>query len=74
MKALRVANEKLVENFMNKRIFPRYGVPKEIVTNQGIQFTFKMIEELMRTNKIRHMQPTPIILMKMDKWRSLIEN
>ena len=50
VKSLKIANEKAVENFLIQRIFSRYGVAREIVTDQGTQFTSRMIGELMRTN------------------------
>eukprot|EP00253_Pinus_taeda_P032007 PITA_32007 len=40
-------------------IFTRFGVPREIVTDQGIQFTSKIMERLMEEYKIKHRKSTP---------------
>ena len=40
-------DEKVVE-FLYEDIFTRYGVPKELVTDQGAQFTSNLISELMK--------------------------
>ena len=42
-KALPRATEQAVEDFLYEDIFTRFGVPREIVTNQGTQFTSKLI-------------------------------
>ena len=59
MKALRVANEKSVIEFLNERLFSRYGVPREILIDQDTQFTYGMIKELRKTNQIRNKKSTP---------------
>jgi hypothetical protein len=45
-KALFRATEKYVVEFIYEDIFTRFGVPCEIVTDQGTQFTSKMMKEL----------------------------
>eukprot|EP00253_Pinus_taeda_P032915 PITA_32915 len=40
-------------------IFTRFAVPREIVTDQGSQFTSKMVEKLVEDYKIKHMNSTP---------------
>jgi len=47
-KALVRATEQSVVNFLFEEIFVRFGVPQEIVTNQGAQFTSKMVKVLAR--------------------------
>eukprot|EP00253_Pinus_taeda_P016001 PITA_16001 len=45
-KALYVATEKAVVEFLFEDIFTRFGVPREIFTNQGTQFTSKLVKTL----------------------------
>ena len=35
-------------------MFYKFGYPKEIVTNQGAQFTSHLIENILREHKIKH--------------------
>jgi len=58
-KALPFANEKSVGNFLFEDIFTRFGVPREVVTNQGSQFTSKMVERRVEEYKIKHRKSTP---------------
>ena len=53
-KALFRAIEKSVVEFIYEEIFTRFGVPREIVTYQGTQFTSKLIKELTTKYGIRH--------------------
>ena len=41
------------------RIFCRFGIPEEILTDQGRQFTANYMEELMDILKIKHLMSTP---------------
>ena len=45
-KALFRAIEKSVVEFIYEEIFTRFGVPREIVTDQGTQFTSKLMKEI----------------------------
>eukprot|EP00253_Pinus_taeda_P032423 PITA_32423 len=58
-KALFSATENPVVNFLYEDIFTRFGVPREIVTNQGSQFTSRMMEKLMEEYKVMHRKSTP---------------
>lgn len=58
-KSLPFANEKYVVNFLFEDIFTRFGVPREIVTDQGSQFTSNMVEGLVEEYKIKHRKSTP---------------
>ena len=42
-KALSFSNENVVVSFLFEDIFTRFGVLREIVTNQGSQFTSKVV-------------------------------
>jgi transposase InsO family protein len=53
-KALFRATEKFVVKFIHEDIFTRFSVPHEIVTNQGTQFTSKMMKELTTKYGIKH--------------------
>ena len=58
-KALVSATENSVVNFLYEDIFTRFGVPREIVTDQGSQFTSNLVEKLMEEYKIKHRRSTP---------------
>ena len=45
-KALVRATEQIVVNFLFEQIFVRDGVPREIVTDQGTQFTSKLVQDI----------------------------
>ena len=46
-KALPRATKQAVANFLYEYIFSRFGVPREIVTDQRTQFTSNLIQSLM---------------------------
>ena len=58
-KALPFPNEKSVVNFLFEDIFTCFGVPREIVIDQGSQFTSKMVKDLVENYKIKHRKSTP---------------
>eukprot|EP00253_Pinus_taeda_P001793 PITA_01793 len=58
-KALPSATENSVVQFLFEDIFTRFGVPGEIVTDQGSQFTSNLMEKLMEEYKIKHRKSTP---------------
>ena len=45
-KALYQANEQSVVDFLFEEIFTRFGVPREIMTDQGTQFMSKMVKTI----------------------------
>ena len=53
-KALSRATEQAVADFLYEDIFTHFGVPREIVIDQGTQFTSKLIQPLMQQFKIKH--------------------
>ena len=53
-KALTRATEQAVSNFQFENIFVRFGIPREIVTDGGPQFTSHMIQKLVEKYKIHH--------------------
>ena len=57
--ALFSATENSVVSFLYEDIFTRFGVPREIVTDQGSQFTSNLMEKLMEEYKIKHIKSTP---------------
>ena len=57
-KALLSATENSVVSFLYEDIFTRFGVPREIVTDQGSQFTSNMMEKLMEEYKTKHIKST----------------
>ena len=58
-KALVRATEHTVVNFLFEEIFVRYGVPREIVTDQGAQFTSKLMKDITDKYQIKHRKSTP---------------
>jgi hypothetical protein len=58
-KALVRATEQSVVNFLFEEIFVRFGVPREIVTDQGAQFTSKLVQDIADKYKIKHQKSTP---------------
>ena len=58
-KALHFANEKSAINFLFEDIFTRFGVPREIVTDQGSQFTSRTVKDLVENYNIKHRKSTP---------------
>lgn len=59
VRPLKNAKQENIASFLYEEIFTRYGVPREIVANQGTQFTYLLIEELMKEYEIRHRNSTP---------------
>eukprot|EP00253_Pinus_taeda_P034478 PITA_34478 len=58
-KAVKVATEEKVVEFLRENIFYKFGYPREIVTDQGSQFTSNLIEDLLSHHKIKHRTSTP---------------
>eukprot|EP00253_Pinus_taeda_P013487 PITA_13487 len=51
--------EEKVAEFLRENIFYKFGYPRELVTDQGNQFTFNLIEDLLTHDKIKHGTSTP---------------
>ena len=58
-KAMRHAMDHKVVEFLYECIFIRFGVPYEIVINQGDQFTSNIILELMHKYMVCHGKSSP---------------
>jgi transposase InsO family protein len=58
-KSLFSATKKSVVEFIYEDIFTRFGVPHEIVTDQGTQFTSKMMREITEKYGIKHCKSSP---------------
>eukprot|EP00253_Pinus_taeda_P028240 PITA_28240 len=58
-KAIKAATEKKVAKFLRENIFYKFGYPRELVTDQGSQFTSNLIEDLLAHHKIKHRTSTP---------------
>eukprot|EP00253_Pinus_taeda_P010267 PITA_10267 len=54
-----VATEEKVAEFLRENIFYKFGYPRELVTDQGSQFTSNLIEDLLTHHKIKHKTSTP---------------
>jgi hypothetical protein len=55
-KALPAVSEQSVVDFLFNDIFTIFGVPREIVTNQGTQFTFNLVKVVTKQYQIKHMK------------------
>eukprot|EP00253_Pinus_taeda_P020706 PITA_20706 len=58
-KAIKAATEEKVAEFLRENIFYKFGYPRELVTDQGRQFTSNLIEYLLSHHKIKHRNSTP---------------
>ena len=58
-KAIKAATEEKVAEFLRENIFYKFGYPRELVTDQGSQFTSNLIEDLLAHHKIKHRTSTP---------------
>jgi transposase InsO family protein len=58
-KDLPVASEQSVVDFLFNDIFTRFGVPREIVTDQGTQFTSHLVKVVTEQYQIKHRKSTP---------------
>jgi len=59
MKAIKVAIEEEVVEFLRENIFYKFGYPRELVTDQGSQCTSNLIEDMLAHHKIKHRTSTP---------------
>lgn len=58
-KAIPRATEQVVVDFLHEDIFTRFGVPREIVNDQGSQFTSHLMTALVQQYKIKHRLSSP---------------
>ena len=58
-KAIKTTTKAKVAEFLRENIFYKFGYPRELVIDQGNQFTSSMIEELLSDHKIKHRTSTP---------------
>ena len=58
-KELTRATKQTIVNFLFEEIFVRFGIPREIITDQGAQFTSKLVQEIANKYKIKHQKSTP---------------
>ena len=58
-KEIKASIEEKVAELLRDNVFYKFGYPRELVTDQGSQFTSNMIEELLSHHKIKHRTSTP---------------
>jgi transposase InsO family protein len=58
-KDLPAASEQSVVDFLFNDIFTRLGVPREILTDQGTQFTSHLVKDITEWYQIKHRKSTP---------------
>lgn len=51
--------EAVAVDFFNNQVVCRYGIPLEIVTDQGSHFTGGMVTELLKKLSVKHRRTTP---------------
>jgi transposase InsO family protein len=59
VKALYSTNEQYVIDFLFEEIFTHFGVPQEIVTDQGTLFTSNLVKDITEQYKIKHRKSSP---------------
>ena len=58
-KAVARVTEETMVSFLFEEIFVIFGVPRQILTDQGSQFTSKLVRDLTEKYKIKHRKSTP---------------
>ena len=58
-KVVSFATEKVFVDFLFSAIFTRFGVPREIVSDNGPYFISNLVQGVMEQYKIRHRKSTP---------------
>jgi transposase InsO family protein len=58
-KSLRSSSEESVIDFLYEDIFTLFGIPREIVTDNGTQFTSYSMEALTQRYQIKHYKSSP---------------
>jgi transposase InsO family protein len=58
-KSLYSANGQSVVDFLFEEIFTRFGVPQEIVIDQGTQFTYNLVKSITEQYQIKHRKYSP---------------
>ena len=53
------SNRGKLAEFLRENIFYKFRYPRELVTDQGSQFTSNLIEDLLTHHKIKHRNSTP---------------
>eukprot|EP00253_Pinus_taeda_P009163 PITA_09163 len=57
-KVIKVETKEKVAEFLRENIFYKFGYPRELVTDQGSQFTSNLIEYFLAHHKIKHRTST----------------
>eukprot|EP00253_Pinus_taeda_P003242 PITA_03242 len=58
-KSIKAATKEKVVEFLRNNIFYKFGYPRELVTDQGSQFTSNLIKDLLTHHRIKHKTSTP---------------
>eukprot|EP00253_Pinus_taeda_P006412 PITA_06412 len=58
-KAIKATTKGKVVEFLRENIFYKFGYPRELVIDQGSQFTSNLIEDVLTHHKIKHRTSTP---------------
>ena len=70
-KVIMVAIEDKEAEFLRDNIFYKFRYPRELVIDQGSQFTSNLIEDLLSHHKLSTELPPLTIRKQMDRWKSL---
>lgn len=57
-KVVKVKTEEKVVEFLRENTFHKFGYPRELVTDQGAQFTSHLIANLLSQHMIKHRKST----------------
>ena len=47
-------DSKMVVNFLRNNIFSRFGVPRDLISDEGIHFLNKLMENLLKKYDVKH--------------------
>ncbi|RWS24681.1 hypothetical protein B4U80_10857 [Leptotrombidium deliense] len=57
-KALRAANADIVIKFLQESVFLRHSVPKQLISDRGVQFTSSKFQDFLDQHGVKHTQTT----------------
>ena len=54
VKATQTDDSKVVTNFIKSNIFPRFGIPRALISDRGTHFCNRTVETLLRKYNVTH--------------------
>ena len=71
-KDLYSVSKQSIVDFLFEEIFTLFGVPREIVTDQGTQFTSNLVKSITEQYQNKNRKYSPYHPQAMDKWNQLL--